>query len=102
MEFLCEYDFEIKHIKGKENKVVDALSRKVHEILLASISIFQSDLRQHNVNHTVEYELFLADIFGCFEALSISSSGFSSFGTNFPALLYHLLILSVFHSIQMD
>ena len=29
MEFLCEFDFEIKHIKGKENKVVDALSRKM-------------------------------------------------------------------------
>ena len=29
LEFLCEFDFEIKHIKGKENKVVDALSRKV-------------------------------------------------------------------------
>ena len=21
--FLCEFDFEIKHIKGKENKIVD-------------------------------------------------------------------------------
>ena len=27
--FLCEFDFEIKHIKGKENKVVDTLNRKV-------------------------------------------------------------------------
>jgi hypothetical protein len=25
MEFLSEYDFEIKHIKGKENQVVSAL-----------------------------------------------------------------------------
>jgi hypothetical protein len=25
LEFLSEYDFDIKHIKGKENKVVDAL-----------------------------------------------------------------------------
>ena len=24
LEFLCEFDFEIKHIKGKENKVDDA------------------------------------------------------------------------------
>jgi hypothetical protein len=30
--FICEYDFEIKNIKGKENKVVDALSRRVHEM----------------------------------------------------------------------
>ena len=26
LSFLREYDFEIKHIKGKENKVADALS----------------------------------------------------------------------------
>ena len=32
MEFLCEFDFEIKHRKGKENKVVDALNRKMHEM----------------------------------------------------------------------
>jgi hypothetical protein len=30
LEFLSEYDFDIKHIKGKVNKVVDALSRRVH------------------------------------------------------------------------
>jgi hypothetical protein len=30
LEFLSEYDFDIKHIKGKENKVADALSMKVH------------------------------------------------------------------------
>ena len=24
LEFLCEFDFEIKHIKGKENNVADA------------------------------------------------------------------------------
>ena len=29
LEFLCEFDFEIRHIKGKENKVADVLSRKV-------------------------------------------------------------------------
>ena len=27
LAFFSEYNFEIKHIKGKENKVVDALSR---------------------------------------------------------------------------
>jgi hypothetical protein len=26
LELLSEYDFEIKHIKGKENQVVDALN----------------------------------------------------------------------------
>ena len=45
LEFLCEFDFEIKHIKGKENKVADALSRKMQEMHVASLSICQSDLR---------------------------------------------------------
>ena len=39
MDFLCEFDFEIKHMKGKENKMVDALNRKVHEMHVASLSI---------------------------------------------------------------
>ena len=26
LDFLCEFDFEIKHIKGKANKVTDALN----------------------------------------------------------------------------
>ena len=59
LEFLCEFDFEIKHIKGKENKVVDALSRKVQEMHVASLSIYQSDLRQLIVNHTTEDELYV-------------------------------------------
>ena len=59
LEFLCEFDFEIKHIKGKENKVVDALRRKVHEIHVASLSIFQSYLRQLIVNHIAEVDLYV-------------------------------------------
>ena len=58
LEFLCEFDFEIKHIKGKENKVVDALSRKVQEMHVSSLSIFQSDLRQQIVSHAVGDELY--------------------------------------------
>ena len=46
LEFLCELDFEIKHIKGKENKVVHAICRKVHKMNVVSLSIFQLDLRQ--------------------------------------------------------
>ena len=36
-----------------------ALSRKVHEIHVASLSIFQPDLRQQIVNHTVEDEMYV-------------------------------------------
>jgi hypothetical protein len=45
LEFLCEYDFDIKHIKGKENKVVDELSRRVHELHDIPISMYQIDLK---------------------------------------------------------
>ena len=45
LEFLCEYDFDIKHIKGKENKVVDALSRRVHELHAIAISMYQTDIK---------------------------------------------------------
>jgi hypothetical protein len=45
LEFLSEYDFDIKHIKGKENKVVDALSRRVHLMHATIVSMHQSDLK---------------------------------------------------------
>jgi hypothetical protein len=45
LEFLSEYDFDIKHIKGKENKVVDALNRRVHELHAIAICMYQSDLK---------------------------------------------------------
>jgi hypothetical protein len=45
LEFLSEYELDIKHIKGKENKVVDALSRKVHELHATTISMYQTDIK---------------------------------------------------------
>jgi hypothetical protein len=42
LEFLSEYEFDINHIKGKENKVVDALSRRVDELHSTTISMCQS------------------------------------------------------------
>ena len=41
----CDYDFEIKHIKGKENKVVDALSRRVHELHATAISMYRTGIK---------------------------------------------------------
>jgi hypothetical protein len=46
LEFLSEYDFDIKHIKGKENKVANALSRRVHEFHSTFISMYQSYLKE--------------------------------------------------------
>jgi hypothetical protein len=35
----------IKHIKGKKNKAVDALSKRVHEMHVATISMCGTDLK---------------------------------------------------------
>jgi hypothetical protein len=39
--FLSKYNFDIKHIKGEENKVDDELSRRVHEFHATTISMYQ-------------------------------------------------------------
>ena len=44
LEFLSEYEFDINHIRGKENKVVDALRRRVHEMHATTISMYKFDL----------------------------------------------------------
>jgi hypothetical protein len=45
LEFLCGYDFDIKHIKGKEKKLVDVLNRRVHELQAMTISMYQTDIK---------------------------------------------------------
>ena len=40
LAFLSEYDFEIQHIKGKANKVVDALSRNARLNFIAVINTY--------------------------------------------------------------
>ena len=39
--------------------MVDALRKKVHEMHLASLSNFQSDLRREIVNHIAEDEMYV-------------------------------------------
>jgi hypothetical protein len=65
LEFLCEYDFDIKHIKGKDNKVVDALSRKVHELHATSISMYITELKDRILeaaNVDLEYKRLVAKL----------------------------------------
>jgi hypothetical protein len=52
LEFLNEYDFDIKHIKGKENKVADALNKRMHELHATTISMYQSDLKDKTLEAT--------------------------------------------------
>ena len=44
LAFLSEYDFEIKHIKGKENKVVDALRRNANINFIVVFSNYKIEL----------------------------------------------------------
>ena len=44
MSFLSEYDFEVNHIKGKENKVAHALSQRTHEVYEITVSQPEGDL----------------------------------------------------------
>ena len=46
LAFLSEYDFEIQHIKGKENKVADALSRNEKMNFTTTISTYTTDLEE--------------------------------------------------------
>jgi hypothetical protein len=59
MEFLNEYDFNIKHIKGKENKLVDALSRRVHIMNVIVVSMHQSDLKRRILDNIVTDQHYL-------------------------------------------
>jgi hypothetical protein len=45
MALLSEFNFEIKHIKGKENRVAYALSRSMKTIHLAAVSTYKIDVK---------------------------------------------------------
>jgi hypothetical protein len=59
MEFLSEYDFDINHIKGKENKVVDALSRRVHLMHATVVCMHQPNLKRRILDGLVTYQHYL-------------------------------------------
>lgn len=56
LEYLCEFDFEIKHIKGKENKDVDTPSRKIH---VATFSIYKADLKEMIIYSLAKDEFYI-------------------------------------------
>jgi hypothetical protein len=57
MALLSEFDFEIKHVKGKENKVVDALSRCMKTIRLAVVSTCETNVKER-VRNAQETDIF--------------------------------------------
>ena len=57
MEFLYEYEFDIKH-KGNENNVFDALSRNIHVIHVANIYTITSYLKDKIIEASVTYEFY--------------------------------------------
>ena len=61
MDFLSEYHFELKHIKGKKNKVADALSRRTH--MIYEVNLSQSDLDLHvRIRKTNKVDPFYVEI----------------------------------------
>ena len=58
MAFLSEFDFEVKYIIGKENKVADVLSQRSHEVYEITMSQPEGDLLSRikiSSIHDVEY-----------------------------------------------
>jgi hypothetical protein len=59
MDFLSEYDFDIKHIKGKENKYFDVLSRRVHLMHATTINMHPLDLKRRILDGVVTDQHYL-------------------------------------------
>jgi hypothetical protein len=56
---MSEDDFEIKHIKGKENQVVDALNMRTHEIHITTIDMYKNYLKYKIVATTNSDQQYL-------------------------------------------
>jgi hypothetical protein len=59
LEFLKEYDFDIRNIKGKENKVVDEINRRVHLMHDTTISMHKSYLKRRILDVVVTDKNYL-------------------------------------------
>ena len=61
LAFLSEYYFEVKHINGKENKVVYALSQWTH--MIYEVTLSQTDVYLHeNITMANKVDPFYVEI----------------------------------------
>jgi hypothetical protein len=58
MALLSEFDFEIKHIKGRENRVFDALTKTMKVIHLEAIRTCELDIKERVKGAQETYEFF--------------------------------------------
>ena len=58
MALLSKFDFEIKHIKGKENKVVNALSKSMKTIHLIGVSTRETNAKERVRNAQETHTFF--------------------------------------------
>jgi hypothetical protein len=61
MALLSKFDFEIKNIKGKDNRVADALSRSMKIIHLAAVSTYKIDVK-NRVRNAQETDSFIQTV----------------------------------------
>lgn len=72
MDFLGDFEFDIKHIKGIENKLENILSRHANAIMeiFASSAITNfteqiwNSIQEHQIYQQIQYELKLVEITG--------------------------------------
>lgn len=63
LAFLSDFGFKIKHIKGKESKIVDALSKSMHHIHMTTIGNYDSNLKKQ-VKESLNNDEFYKKIVG--------------------------------------
>jgi hypothetical protein len=58
MDLLSDFYFKIKHIKGKENRLIDALSKSINMIHLVAIRTYETNVRERIRNAQETYAFF--------------------------------------------
>jgi hypothetical protein len=59
LKFLSEYDFEIKHIKGKQNQVSYALCRREHKMYMETINMHITYLKDNILDFANSHQQYL-------------------------------------------